>query len=198
MATSADENIEILDKKRSQLSLLEKEIDGSLRQLSKKSKKFSAPSQRNVLYTTAPLVQPSPSSSACDILGEGQARNVHVCKPDAFVQSRCEITAVNNPCFHADPRYSYCIDDTGASDNEKDQSNGQEKTSSDYKPDTFLLSRYEISATNNPCLQPDTRYSYYTDAIDTTDPNPDQFGDSFVSSTNQKSFDLLHSWNFGI
>jgi hypothetical protein len=200
MATSADENIERLDKTRSQLSLPEKEIDGSLRQLSKKSKKFSAPSQRNVSHTTAPPVQPSfsPSTSACDILDEGQARNDNVCKPDTFVQSRCEITAINNPCFHADPRYSYCIDNTGASDNEKDQSNGQEKTSSDYKPDTFLLSRCEISATNNPCLQPDARYTYHTDAIDTADPDPNQSVVSFGSTTNKESFDHLHAWNFGI
>jgi hypothetical protein len=144
MTTIVIEDIEISTKKRSQLSFPEEESEGSLRQSSKKSKKFLAPSQRNISHTSMPPAQLC-SPSSVDILDEGQARSDNVNKPDMFMQSRCEITATNNPCF-----------------------------------------------------QPDVRYTYYTDATETTDCNQDQFGDSFASSKDTKKFDMLHSWNFGV
>lgn len=194
MTTIVAEDIESSTKKRSQLSFPEVESESSLRQ-SKKSKKFLAPSQRNISHTSMSPVQPCASSSV-DNLDEEQARSDNVNKPDMFMQSRCEITALNNPCLQADPRYSYSTFISGASESEKDESDG--KINSDYKPDTFLLSRCEISASKNPCFQPDVRYAYYTDATETTDCNQDQFGDSFASSTDTKKFDMLHSWNFGV
>lgn len=139
------------NKKRAQTSIPEENLKGSLREVSKKTKRFSQPSQRfnydaAKVGITSPL-SPSPphSSIHVDNLSEVKATS----KGDALYQSRCEILAINNPCFLPDPRYAYYPDDTSTTDCD-------------------------------------------------VNPRSDANGSTYKESLNDRTFDPLNSWNFGI